>query len=81
MLCAKTRDPIETYYTVFNAIFDIYDKYNNEFIVFEDFRNACYSYLQPDELIFDYDTRISIDKSEVQEKILKAIYRISKGQK
>lgn len=81
MLCAKTRDPIETYYTVFNAIFDIYDKYNNEFIGLADFHNACYSDLQPDELIFDYDTRMSIDKSDVQGKILKTIYKLSKGQK
>ncbi len=81
MLCAKTKDPIGTYYAVFREIFNIYKQYNYEFISSDDFPSLAYCELQASELIYDYDALIPLDQSAVQKEMLQAIQEISRVQK
>ncbi len=81
MLCAKTKDPIGTYYAVFREIFHIYKQYNYGFISSDNFPSRAYCELQASELIYDYDALIPLDQSAVQKEMLQAIQEISKGQK
>ena len=80
MLCAKTLNPIDSYYNIFNTIFYIYDDYNNEFINSKDIKNEFYNYdrLSAKESILSIEERIEktlhvIDKKNIQKEILKML--------
>lgn len=81
MLCAKTKDPIGTYYAVFNEIFRIYKQYNHKFLTSDAFPNRTYDELRADELIYSHDALITLDQSVFQKKILQAIQEIARVQK
>ena len=79
MLCARTTDPIETYYTVFQTIFNIYNNYNDVFRKANIFKEcAC---LKDNEVIYSSDFRPVIDQDEIQKTILQTIQKLSGGQK
>lgn len=80
MLLAKTVDPIESYYSVFETIFSIYDDYQKEFTssdIIEEFSeyNVYTTENKADGNIdiVEHDMIHPVDQNSIQEKILKLI--------
>lgn len=93
MLCAKTSEPIDSYYSVFNQIFCIYDDYQRAFISgdvaneFEEYdkytianRSAIDISIEKNKLspVVMSECMHLIDQTEIQEKLLKLIKEIHK---
>ena len=83
MLCAKTAEPIDSYYSVFNQIFYIYDDYQKEFISpdtakeFEEYSKYTLSEKAVLDDIVELDQLHPIDQRDIQEEIIEIIKQYS----
>lgn len=79
MLCAKTVEPIDSYYSVFNQIFYIYDDFQKEFTSsdiakeFDEYSKYTLSEKAVLDDIVELDLLHPIDQKEIQEKIIEII--------
>jgi hypothetical protein len=79
MLCSKTLEPIDSYYSIFNQIFCIYDDYQKEFISddiakeFQEYSNYTVSKKAFLEDIVELDQLHPVDQKNIQEKIIRLI--------
>ena len=83
MLCARTAEPIDSYYSVFNQIFYIYDDYQKEFISsdtakeFEEYSKYTLSEKAVLDDIVELDQLHPIDQKDIQEEIIEIIKQFS----
>ena len=83
MLCARTAEPIDSYYSVFNQIFYIYDDYQKEFISsdtateFEEYSKYTLSEKAVLDDIVELDQLHPIDQRDIQEEIIELIKQYS----
>ena len=83
MLCARTAEPIDSYYSVFNQIFYIYDDYQKEFISsdtateFEEYSKYTLSEKAVLDDIVELDQLHPIDQRDIQEEIIEIIKQYS----
>ena len=79
MLCAQTAEPIDSYYSVFNQIFYIYDDYQKEFISpdtakeFEEYSKYTLSEKAVLDDIVELDQLHPVDQKDIQEEIIEII--------
>ena len=79
MLCAKTVEPIDSYYSVFNQIFYIYDDFQKEFTSpdiaeeFDEYSKYTLSEKAVLDDIVELDLLHPIDQKDIQEKIIEII--------
>lgn len=79
MLCARTAEPVDSYYSVFNQIFYIYDDYQKEFISsdtakeFEEYSKYTLSEKAVLDDIVELDQLHPVDKKDIQEEIIEII--------
>ena len=83
MLCARTAEPIDSYYSVFNQIFYIYDDYQKEFISldtakeFEEYSKYTLSEKAVLDDIVELDQLHPVDQKDIQEEIIEIIKQYS----
>ena len=83
MLCARTVEPIDSYYSVFNQIFYICDDYQKEFISsdtakeFEEYSKYTLSEKAVLDNIVDLDQLHPVDQKDIQEEIIEIIKQYS----
>lgn len=94
MLCAKTLEPIDSYYSIFDQIFRIYDDYQKEFLSgdtakeFEEYDNYTTSNRSAIDISIETNNLTPvvmsecmhpIDNTDTQQKILKIIKELCKN--